>query len=62
MAAMRLYIRMRSQAHPRDYNSGSGEAQNNYPAWRQRELERMKPRITCTFSFGLLVLVAGLLN
>ncbi|RLN08500.1 RNA exonuclease 4-like [Panicum miliaceum] len=43
VAAMSLYIRMRSQAHPRDYNSGSGEAQNNYPAWRQRELERMSP-------------------
>ncbi|KAG8072067.1 hypothetical protein GUJ93_ZPchr0006g44896 [Zizania palustris] len=43
VAAMRLYIRMRSQAHPRDYASGSGETQNNYPAWRQRELERMSP-------------------
>nr|ACG46030.1 RNA exonuclease 4 [Zea mays] len=43
VAAMRLYIRMRSQAHQRDYNSGSGEAQNNYPAWRQRELDRMSP-------------------
>ncbi|XP_010235873.1 RNA exonuclease 4 isoform X1 [Brachypodium distachyon] len=43
VAAMRLYIRMRSQAHPRDYASGSGEVQNNYPAWRQRELERMSP-------------------
>ncbi|KAK3158874.1 hypothetical protein QOZ80_2AG0142740 [Eleusine coracana subsp. coracana] len=43
VAAMRLYIRMRSQAHLRDYASGSGEVQNNYPAWRQRELERMSP-------------------
>ncbi|XP_073105603.1 RNA exonuclease 4 [Elaeis guineensis] len=45
VAAMRLYIRMRSQAHPRDYSSGSGEAQNrnNFPSWRQRELERMTP-------------------
>ncbi|KAL6634995.1 hypothetical protein ACP70R_027666 [Stipagrostis hirtigluma subsp. patula] len=43
VAAMRLYIRMRSQAHPRDYASGSGEPQNNYPASKQRELERMSP-------------------
>jgi hypothetical protein len=44
VAAMRLYIRMRSQAHLRDYASGSGEVQNNYPVWRQRELERMSPK------------------
>ncbi|ONK66292.1 uncharacterized protein A4U43_C06F6190 [Asparagus officinalis] len=45
VAAMRLYVRMRSQAHPRDYSSGSGEAQsrNKFPSWRQRELERMTP-------------------
>ncbi|XP_038990439.1 apoptosis-enhancing nuclease-like [Phoenix dactylifera] len=45
VAAMRLYVRMRSQAHPHDYSSGSGEAQsrNNFPSWRQRELERMTP-------------------
>jgi hypothetical protein len=43
VAEMRLYIRMRSQAHPRHYASGSGEVQNNYPTWRQRDLERMSP-------------------
>ncbi|URD85279.1 hypothetical protein MUK42_28002 [Musa troglodytarum] len=43
VAAMRLYIRMRSQNHPRDYASGCGENRNNYPAWRQRELEKMTP-------------------
>ncbi|KAJ3686786.1 hypothetical protein LUZ61_015950 [Rhynchospora tenuis] len=45
VAAMRLYLKMRSQPHPRDYISGSGEARNrdNFPAWRQRELERMSP-------------------
>jgi hypothetical protein len=32
---------MRTQAHPRDYSSG--EAPNNYSAWRQRELKRMSP-------------------
>nr|CAD1838286.1 unnamed protein product [Ananas comosus var. bracteatus] len=48
VGAMRLYTRMRSQPHPhphpREY-SGSGEApsSNNYPSWRQRELERMSP-------------------
>ncbi|KAJ3694331.1 hypothetical protein LUZ60_009811 [Juncus effusus] len=45
VATMRLYSRMRYPNHPRDYASGSGEGQtrNNYPAWRQRELERMTP-------------------
>ncbi|XP_020268413.1 RNA exonuclease 4-like [Asparagus officinalis] len=45
VAAMRLYVRMRSLAHPRDFTSGSGEAQirNNFPSWRQRELESMSP-------------------
>ncbi|CAL9767169.1 unnamed protein product [Musa acuminata subsp. burmannicoides] len=43
VAAMRIYIRMRSQNHPRDYASGCGESRNNYPAWRQRELEKMTP-------------------
>ncbi|OAY69548.1 RNA exonuclease 4 [Ananas comosus] len=44
VGAMRLYTRMRSQPHPREY-SGSGEApsSNNYPSWRQREFERMSP-------------------
>jgi len=45
VAAMRLYVRMCSPGHPRDYSSGSGEAQtrNNFASWRQRELERMTP-------------------
>ncbi|CAD5175746.1 unnamed protein product [Musa acuminata subsp. malaccensis] len=43
VAAMRLYVRMRSQNHPRDYSSGSGENRNNYPSWRQQELEKMTP-------------------
>lgn len=45
VAAMRLYLKMRSQPHPRDYFFGSGEARNsnNFPAWKQRELERMSP-------------------
>ncbi|XP_072964689.1 RNA exonuclease 4-like [Typha angustifolia] len=45
VAAMRLYMRMRSQTHPRDNSQGSGDAQNrnNFPSWRQRELERMTP-------------------
>ena len=45
VAAMRLYVRMRSPGHPRDYNSGSGEVQthNNFAPSRQRELERMTP-------------------
>ncbi|RWW12747.1 hypothetical protein GW17_00023575 [Ensete ventricosum] len=43
VAAMRLYVRMRSQNHPRDDSSGSGENRNNYPSWRQPELEKMTP-------------------
>ncbi|KAJ0989092.1 hypothetical protein J5N97_007448 [Dioscorea zingiberensis] len=45
VAAVRLYNRMRSQAHPPDYSSGSGEAQsrNNFASWRQRDLEKMTP-------------------
>ncbi|RRT73124.1 hypothetical protein B296_00003216 [Ensete ventricosum] len=38
---MRIYVRMRSQNHPPDY--ASGESCINYPAWRQRELEKMTP-------------------
>ncbi|RWW49268.1 hypothetical protein BHE74_00044610 [Ensete ventricosum] len=41
VAAMRIYVRMRSQNHPPDY--ASGESCINYPAWRQRELEKMTP-------------------
>ncbi|PKA56731.1 Small RNA degrading nuclease 1 [Apostasia shenzhenica] len=47
VAAMRLYMRMRAQPHPRDYASGAGEAQSPSSfassSWRQRELERMSP-------------------
>ncbi|KAM0944261.1 putative exoribonuclease II [Dioscorea sansibarensis] len=45
VAAFRLYNRMRSQVHPPDYSSGSGEAQsrNNFASWRQRDLEKMTP-------------------
>ncbi|KAK1302317.1 hypothetical protein QJS10_CPB12g00200 [Acorus calamus] len=44
MAAMRLYMRMRSQAHP-DHHQTYGEAHNKnvYAAWKQRELERASP-------------------
>ncbi|KAK1299011.1 hypothetical protein QJS10_CPB14g00138 [Acorus calamus] len=44
VAAMRLYMRMSSQAHPGD-NRMYGEAQNrnSYAAWKQRELERATP-------------------
>jgi hypothetical protein len=43
---MRLYHRMKRQQHP---NSGGGadgpaaSADQAFPAWRQRELERMTP-------------------
>ncbi|XP_042414684.1 RNA exonuclease 4-like [Zingiber officinale] len=43
VSAMRLYVKMRSQKHDRDYSSGSGESRNSYPAWRQKELEKMTP-------------------
>ncbi|XP_078174245.1 RNA exonuclease 4-like [Carex rostrata] len=45
VAALRLYMRMQYPGHPRDYASGCNDAsaRNNYPAWRQRELERMTP-------------------
>lgn len=45
VAALRLYMRMRYPGHPRDYASGCSDAsaRNNYPAWQQRELERMTP-------------------
>ncbi|KAK1321808.1 hypothetical protein QJS10_CPA03g00405 [Acorus calamus] len=44
VAAMRLYMRMSSQAHPGD-NQMYGEAQNrnSYATWKQRELERATP-------------------
>ncbi|KAL6010978.1 hypothetical protein ACLOJK_001422, partial [Asimina triloba] len=44
-ASIRLYTRMRSQVHPLDETPSAGEYQsrNNFPAWRQRELERMSP-------------------
>lgn len=41
VAAMRLYVRMHSQAHPRDY--GNAQNRNNFASRRQRELERMTP-------------------
>jgi hypothetical protein len=52
VAAMRLYLKMRSQPHPRDYPSGSGEAcnSNNFPTWKQRELERMSPEALLALS------------
>ncbi|KAK1327263.1 hypothetical protein QJS10_CPA01g01321 [Acorus calamus] len=44
VAAMRLYMRMRSQVHP-DHPQTYGEAHNKnaYAAWKQRELERASP-------------------
>ncbi|XP_020698876.1 RNA exonuclease 4 [Dendrobium catenatum] len=45
VAAMRLYGRLKAQPHSGENASGSGEVQNrnNFPAWRQRELENMSP-------------------
>ncbi|XP_062183463.1 RNA exonuclease 4-like [Phragmites australis] len=42
VAAMRLYRRMRAQPHPKDDADAAG-ADQAFPAWRQRELERMTP-------------------
>ncbi|KAF9626641.1 hypothetical protein IFM89_037622 [Coptis chinensis] len=44
-ATMRLYMRMRSQVHQaEDYVAASDAPnRNNFPAWRQNELERMSP-------------------
>ncbi|CAL4964653.1 unnamed protein product [Urochloa decumbens] len=49
VAAMRLYQRMKGQDHPRRGGGGGGDeaaaasAEQAFPAWRQRELERMTP-------------------
>ncbi|CAO2204965.1 unnamed protein product [Urochloa humidicola] len=47
VAAMRLYQRMRGQEHPRTGGGGGGGGDGDepaaFPAWRQRELERMTP-------------------
>ncbi|CAD6239253.1 unnamed protein product [Miscanthus lutarioriparius] len=46
VAAMRLYRRMRGQQHPRggrDADAPAATADQAFPAWRQRELERMTP-------------------
>ncbi|RWR85589.1 RNA exonuclease 4-like protein [Cinnamomum micranthum f. kanehirae] len=45
VASMRLYMRMRSQAHQTKELPGSSEAQhlNNFASWRQKELEKMTP-------------------
>ncbi|KAK9221395.1 hypothetical protein WN944_009821 [Citrus x changshan-huyou] len=45
VATMRLYMRMKSQAHKReDYPLASDpQNRNNYASWRQTELERMSP-------------------
>jgi DNA polymerase III epsilon subunit-like protein len=46
VAAMRLYRRMRGQQHPRgggDADAPAASADQAFPAWRQRELERMTP-------------------
>ncbi|XP_058088105.1 RNA exonuclease 4-like isoform X2 [Magnolia sinica] len=43
VATMRLYARMRSQAHPMEDLSASSETQHrsNFAAWKQKELEKM---------------------
>ncbi|TVU22287.1 hypothetical protein EJB05_31972, partial [Eragrostis curvula] len=41
VAAMRLYHRMRGQPHPK--GDADAAASPAFPAWRQRELERMTP-------------------
>ncbi|KAG2596213.1 RNA exonuclease 4-like isoform X1 [Panicum virgatum] len=46
VAAMRLYHRMRQQRHPRrggGADEPAASAEQAFPAWRQRELERMTP-------------------
>lgn len=46
VAAMRLYKRMRLQQHPKrggDADAPQADAHQAFPAWRQRELERMTP-------------------
>ncbi|KAI9078068.1 hypothetical protein K1719_039993 [Acacia pycnantha] len=45
VATMRLYMRMRSQAHKiEEYPLASDpQNKNNFASWRQRELERMSP-------------------
>ncbi|CAO2174296.1 unnamed protein product [Urochloa humidicola] len=46
VAAMRLYQRMKGQEHPRRGGGGdepAASAEQAFPAWRQRELERMTP-------------------
>lgn len=45
VATMRLYMRMKSQAHKReDYPLASDpQNRNNFASWRQTELERMSP-------------------
>ncbi|CAO2198616.1 unnamed protein product [Urochloa humidicola] len=46
VAAMRLYQRMKGQDHPRSGGGGdepAASADQAFPAWRQRELERMTP-------------------
>ncbi|TVT99540.1 hypothetical protein EJB05_55089, partial [Eragrostis curvula] len=46
VAAMRLYRKMRAQPHPKSDaadDSSASVADNVFPAWRQRELERMTP-------------------
>lgn len=42
VATMRLYGRMRSQAHRMEEYSDS-QNKNNFSLWRQGELERMSP-------------------
>jgi DNA polymerase III epsilon subunit-like protein len=46
LAAMRLYRRMRGQQHPKgsgDADAPAASANQAFPAWSQRELERMTP-------------------
>ncbi|KAL6847733.1 hypothetical protein ACP4OV_021861 [Aristida adscensionis] len=46
VAAMRLYRRMRALPHPKDGAGAAApaaSAEQAFPAWRQRELERMAP-------------------
>ncbi|KAG2710371.1 hypothetical protein I3760_04G024100 [Carya illinoinensis] len=45
VATMRLYTRMRSQAHKIEYPLVSDpQNRNTFPSWRQTELERMTPQ------------------
>ena len=46
LATMRLYKRMRSQAHPTEEgppSSSETQHRNNFAAWKQKELEKMTP-------------------